>query len=85
MSTRTQIAVAGFGLVGRRHAEVIRRAPDMVLSAIVEPGQDSQIAARDLDVPVYASLEKMLSVSKPDGVVLATPKLTALGRGSFLW
>ena len=73
MSGKTQIAVAGFGLIGRRHAEVVRRAPDMTLSAVVEPSPEGQMAARALEVPVYASLEEMLSVSKPDGVVLATP------------
>ncbi len=75
MSTKTQIAVAGFGLVGRRHAEVVRRAPEMLLSAIVEPSPEGQVAARTLDVPVYASLEELLSAFKPDGVVLATPTL----------
>ena len=81
MSQKTRIAVAGFGLVGRRHAEVVRRAPDMVLAAIVEPSQEGQIAASALDVPVYASLEDMLSVSKPDGVVLATPTPLHLEQG----
>lgn len=81
MSQKTQIAVAGFGLVGRRHAEVIRRAPDMVLSAIVEPHPEGQVAAGALDVPVFSSLEEMLSVSDPDGVVLATPTPLHLEQG----
>ena len=81
MSGKTQIAVAGFGLIGRRHAEVVRRAPDMTLSAIVEPSPEGQMAARALDVPVFASLDEMLSVSKPDGVVLATPTPLHLEQG----
>ena len=81
MSQKTLIAVAGFGLVGRRHAEVIRRAPNMMLSAVVEPSQEGQVAARSLDVPVYASLEEMLSASRPDGVVLATPTPLHLEQG----
>ena len=81
MSQRMRIAVAGFGLVGRRHAEVVRRAPDMVLAAIVEPSQEGQVAASALDVPVYASLEDMLATCRPDGVVLATPTPLHLDQG----
>jgi len=81
MSKKSQIAVAGFGLVGRRHAEVVRRAPDMMLSAIVEPSPEGQVAANALDVPVYATLDDMLSASKPDGVVLATPTPLHLEQG----
>ena len=81
MHRKTQIAVAGFGLVGRRHAEVVSRAPDMVLSAIVEPHPEGQHAASAVGVPVYASLEEMLSATKPDGVVLATPTPLHLEQG----
>lgn len=81
MSKKTQIAVAGFGLVGRRHAEVVRRAPDMTLAAIVEPSPEGQAAAVALGVPVCASLEEMLSTSKPDGVLLATPTPLHLEQG----
>ena len=81
MSKNTRIAVVGFGLVGRRHAEVVRRAPSMELSAIVEPSPEGQLAARAFDVPVFASLEELLSASKPDGVLLATPTPLHLGHG----
>ena len=81
MSRKTQIAVVGFGLVGRRHAEVVRRAPEMTLSAVVEPSQGGRAKASALDVPVYASLDEMLSMSKPDGVVLATPTPLHLEQG----
>ena len=81
MSERTRIAVAGFGLVGRRHAEVIRRAPDITLSAIVEPSLEGRTQAAGLGVPVFASLDDMLSASLPDGVVLATPTPLHLEQG----
>lgn len=81
MSQKTRIAVAGFGLVGRRHAEVARRAPDLLLSAIVEPSEEGRIAAGALGAPVYASLEEMLAVCRPDGVVLATPTPMHLEQG----
>ncbi len=81
MSKKIQIAVAGFGLVGRRHAEVLRRAPDMTLAAIVEPSAEGQATAATLGVPVFASLEEMLQTSKPDGVLLATPTPLHLEQG----
>lgn len=81
MSQKTRIAVVGFGLVGRRHAEVVRRAPDMILSAVVEPSDEGRAAASALDVPVYTTLEEMLAASKPDGVVLATPTPLHLEQG----
>lgn len=81
MSKKTEIVVAGFGLVGRRHAEVIRRAPNMSLAAIVEPSPEGQLAARACDVPVFATIEEMLSTSKPEGVVLATPTPVHLKQG----
>lgn len=81
MSKKTRIAVAGFGLVGRRHAEVIRCAPDMSLVAIVEPSAEGQELAASLNVPVFASLERMLRETKPDGVLLATPTPLHLEQG----
>ena len=81
MSKKTRIAVAGFGLVGRRHAEVVRRATDMSLAAIVEPSTEGQEVAASLDVPVFASLEEMFRNSKPDGVLLATPTPLHMEQG----
>ena len=73
MSKTTRIAIVGFGLIGRRHADVIRRAPELELAAIVEPGPEGGIAAEAPGAPVFATLSEMLEVIKPDGVVLATP------------
>ena len=81
MPEKTRIAVVGFGLVGRRHAEVIRRAPDMVLAAIVEPSDQGFAAAQAYDVPVFRSLSDMLATARPDGAVLATPTPLHLDHG----
>lgn len=81
MTQQTQIAVVGFGLIGRRHAEVIRRAPDLALAAIVEPTDQGRAAAADLGAPVFASLDRMLADARPDGVVLATPTPLHLDQG----
>lgn len=81
MSKKIQIAIAGFGLVGRRHAEIVRRAPDMTLSAIVEPSPEGQLAAAAVGVPVVPSIAELLSTSPPDGVLLATPTPLHLEQG----
>lgn len=81
MPAKTRIAVVGFGLIGRRHAEVIRRCPELTLAAIVEPGIEAQSAAGAFNVPIYASLTQMLETEKPDGLVLATPTPMHLEQG----
>ena len=81
MSQKTRIAVVGFGLVGRRHADVVRRAPELHLAAIVEPAPEGRAAAEALGVPIFASLNEMLEDAQPDGVVLATPTPLHLEQG----
>ena len=81
MIQQTRIALVGFGLIGRRHAETIRRAPDLSLAAIVEPSEVGREASKEIGAPVYASLHEMLDSETPDGVVLATPTPLHLEQG----
>ena len=81
MPSKTRIAVVGFGLVGRRHVDVIRALPDLELSAIVEANPSGASHARALGAPVYSSLEEMLNTDKPDGVLLATPTPVHVEQG----
>ena len=48
----TRIAVMGGGLIGRRHADVIRRSPELALAAVVDPSDEGYAAAAALGVPV---------------------------------
>ena len=74
-----QIAVAGAGVIGRRHIELIEANPHTRLCAIVDPTPASIVFAASLGVPHFASLEALFAQSaqsalaKPDGVILATP------------
>ena len=81
MPQKTRIAVVGFGLIGRRHAEIIKRAPELELAAITEPDATSQQAAQHLQVPIYPELATMLAQANPDAVVLATPTPLHLEQG----
>lgn len=66
-----RIAVAGVGLVGKRHAEIL--AAEGTLTAIADPSPAAAGIARELGVPAYADLKELLALEKPDGVVAATP------------
>ncbi len=73
MSSHTRIAIVGFGLIGRRHAEVVRRAPELELAAVVDRDLESLADAAALGAPVYSSMPDMIEAEAPDGIVLATP------------
>jgi predicted dehydrogenase len=71
-----QLAVAGAGLIGRRHIELIQASVRTHLCAIVDPAPASADLAASLGVPHFASLDDLFAqknFAKPDGVVLATP------------
>lgn len=81
MNPNAKIAIVGFGLIGRRHAEVVRRAPNLTLPAIVDPDETSRRLAENLGFSVYSDLSQMIGKEMPDGVVLATPTPMHVDQG----
>ena len=73
MTTKVRIAVAGAGLIGKRHVEMILGNPACSLAALVDPMPAAADYARSLGVPLVGSLTELLAKNRPDGVVLATP------------
>ena len=73
MSDITRIAVAGYGLVGKRHADILCRSSGLSIAAVVEPDEQRRAAATQLGIPVFETLSEMLDRTAPDGVILATP------------
>jgi predicted dehydrogenase len=71
--TRTGIAVAGAGLIGRRHIELIRQSESCELAAIVDPAPAAAVLARDCGVPAYRTLAELFEARRPDAVIAATP------------
>ena len=67
------LAVAGVGVIGRRHIELIDANPRAKLAALVEPAPAAQAFARSLGVPVFDSIPAMLSQARVDGIIVATP------------
>ncbi|MDA5095828.1 Gfo/Idh/MocA family oxidoreductase [Aliiroseovarius sp. KMU-50] len=73
MKQTIQIAIAGAGLVGKRHVAAIDQLKDVELCAVVDPGEDAQHFASERGLPCYGSLTELFANHTPDGVVLATP------------
>lgn len=73
MTAQVRIAVAGAGLIGRRHIHFIARDAGCRLSAIVDPAPATAALAREHGATHFASLDELLARERPDGVVLATP------------
>ncbi len=71
--SKLRIAVAGAGLIGRTHMDLLRSSPSASLCAVADPAPDSAGLAAEAGVPHFATLEALLQAQRPDGVILATP------------
>lgn len=70
---RVRIAVAGPGMIGKRHIEEVHANDASQLAAVVDPGRSGPEAAAAYGVPLFPSLRELFATDKPDGVILATP------------
>ncbi len=68
-----RFAIAGFGLVGQRHADAIKQVVGTSVCAIVDPSDAAKVAARGLNVAWYDDLQSMIHAEAPDGIILSTP------------
>lgn len=73
MSAPVRIGVAGAGLIGRRHIELIQASGDCVLAGIADPSPAAKDCAQALNVPCYPDHRALLAQQKPDGLVIASP------------
>ena len=71
--SRARIAVAGAGLIGLRHIEETQKSRSARLSAIVDPSPKAADVATKEGVPLYRTLDELITGDRPDGIVLATP------------
>jgi predicted dehydrogenase len=71
--SKTRIAVAGAGYIGQAHMGVAQDSATCTLSAIVDPAPAAADVAAKAAVPLYKSLDELLTKDRPDGIVLATP------------
>lgn len=73
MSAPVRIAVAGAGLIGRRHIELIEASLDCVLAGIADPSPAAKEFARAHGVNCYTDHRTLLADEKPDGLIIASP------------
>jgi len=78
---KLRIAVAGAGLIGRRHIELIRQSPECALAAIVDPSPAARVLALEAGVPLHQTLADLFASERPDGVIAATPNSLHAGNG----
>lgn len=81
MLNKVQLAIAGLGLIGRRHADCIRSMTSIELAAVVDPSDEARKYAEKYEIAWYESLQGMLHERRPDGVVLATPNMMHVEQG----
>ncbi|KAF1021972.1 MAG: putative oxidoreductase YjhC [Paracidovorax wautersii] len=71
--TTPRLAVAGAGLIGRRHIELVQASDAVHLQAIVDPSPDARAVADAAGVALYPDLAQLFTAEAVDGVILATP------------
>lgn len=70
------LAVIGAGLIGARHATLIRGSRCAQLVALCDPDPAREAVAAEFGVPLYRDPEALLDRERPAGVVVATPNAT---------
>jgi predicted dehydrogenase len=73
-----ELAICGFGLVGKRHLEAARHVPDIRITSVVEASAEGRAVAEGEGVRAFHDLGALLRDARPDGVIIATP--TSLHR-----
>lgn len=68
-----RIAVAGVGLMGRKHIETIAHSDECAVSALIDPAPAAAAFCQEMKLPHYRTLEELFDADLPDGVILATP------------
>jgi predicted dehydrogenase len=68
-----RIAVAGVGLIGKRHVAAIDVVPNTSLACIIDPTDAGEEIAKATGARHYRTLADMLDTDRPDGIILATP------------
>lgn len=76
-----QLALAGAGLAGQRHAAAIAGCEGVSLAAVADPGENGKAFAAKAGAPWFPSLGEMLAGCKPDGIILATPNNAHVENG----
>jgi predicted dehydrogenase len=72
------LALIGFGAIGRRHADAIRKTPGCELVGIAAASERRRAQADAWQVPFFTDFRRMLDEVRADGVIDATPSALRL-------
>ena len=79
-ASKVKIVLAGAGLIGRRHANLVHNEEKFDLIAIIDPTKDSEHLCASLHCEHFISLKAFLASNTPcDGIIIATPNETHKG------
>jgi predicted dehydrogenase len=81
MTAKTRIAVVGAGYIGQAHIDAARSSTTVTLGAVVDPSPAARAVADAAGVALHASIDDLLRVDRPDGIVVATPNQLHLAQG----
>jgi predicted dehydrogenase len=74
MRSNVKFAVVGTGHIGKRHAEMIQRASEADLVALVDTRSQKECGAENFNVPFFSSIEELLQSDLDIDVVnICTP------------
>ena len=71
--SKTRLALAGLGTIGRRHADIVSASGTVELTAIADPSPEAAKLGNHYGVAVDANLNVLLQRGGIDGVIIATP------------
>lgn len=75
MTSPMRIGVAGAGLIGRRHVELIEASSDCVVAGIADPSATAREFAGACGIPCYPDHRELLDREAPDGMIVASPNV----------
>jgi predicted dehydrogenase len=81
MTHPVRIAVAGAGVIGKRHIEHIVAEPMAALAAVVDPSLAGKEIAAHYNAPWFPDFAALLKSGKPEGVIFATPNQLHVANG----
>lgn len=67
------IAIAGAGVIGKRHTAAIAESDHVELIAFADPAPQAGEVARETGVPLFGKLDELIERANPEGIVVATP------------
>jgi len=73
MNNPMRIGVAGAGLIGRKHLELIEASSDCVVAGIADPSAEAKAFAEAHSISWYPDHRELLEQEKPDGMIVASP------------